>query len=566
MEGSRGCGTEPSADEPTACAPARSFAAWSAKVASKYEQHAAAPSKSERRYERRAKEAAAGALAAMAVAEAAEAAAAAAATVEEKEAAAEEKEVAEEEEAAADAELAASIVEQGRGVAVGIAEKHVDDGAQRASRESSTRSRESSSWEIASRESSTPSSVLADGGGGGRDDGGSGSGGRDDGSGQGGGRHGKSVRRVGELAVLRSSAHRAAYSRGRKSDPGPRAIHGELPGEIRSLARLSYDPQRYDLRGAVSSLLAGIGGGIGCFDPSPAATAASDAAAGATSAVTSESTSAATSGSISATSAATSLSISAATLGSTSAARGEAPADASGSSRGTTVSELPPLERFRVPPAALRGSAGSCAEAQQQLAEALSADGRLLAAFVALVEEVVAPHLKRRLDAALRRQAEEAGGAHGAVEAAGDAVEGMGKRGSGMATATAPTAFYYQYPPTLRLQPGRSTRHVRPHCDAEYGHQPGEVNFWMPLTSLSQTRTTLWVESKPGADDASPINVDFGEIVAFHGSLCRHHVPPNTSDCTRVSLDFRIGVEGYYDPGWSMRGTLEDHNRRRVLL
>ena len=33
-----------------------------------------------------------------------------------------------------------------------------------------------------------------------------------------------------------------------------------------------------------------------------------------------------------------------------------------------------------------------------------------------------------------------------------------------------------------------------------------------------------------------------------------------------MSLDFRIGVEGYFDPAWMMRGTKADHNRREVLL
>jgi hypothetical protein len=31
--------------------------------------------------------------------------------------------------------------------------------------------------------------------------------------------------------------------------------------------------------------------------------------------------------------------------------------------------------------------------------------------------------------------------------------------------------FWYQRPPTLRIQPGPSSRHVRAHHDAEYGHQ-----------------------------------------------------------------------------------------------
>ena len=87
-----------------------------------------------------------------------------------------------------------------------------------------------------------------------------------------------------------------------------------------------------------------------------------------------------------------------------------------------------------------------------------------------------------------------------------------------------PVTFYCQHPPTLRLQPGRSrlaagsiqltSKREHPvifttgrscrrlshnlvrarrsrmlHADEKFGHQPGEVNFWMPLTDYALTRT-----------------------------------------------------------------------------
>ena len=93
-----------------------------------------------------------------------------------------------------------------------------------------------------------------------------------------------------------------------------------------------------------------------------------------------------------------------------------------------------------------------------------------------------------------------------------------------------PLTFHVQRPPTLRLQPGPSAFTVRPHRDAEYGHQPGELNFWVPLTDAvchtglklsrsqagllltrfeprlgqARTRTTLWAETEPGAADYQP--------------------------------------------------------------
>lgn len=139
------------------------------------------------------------------------------------------------------------------------------------------------------------------------------------------------------------------------------------------------------------------------------------------------------------------------------------------------------------------------------------------------------------------------------------------------------TAFYYQRPPTLRIQPGPARAIVRAHHDAEYGHQFGELNFWLPLTS-SKTGVDLFCESAHGKGDYRPLKAEYsvasqeaagegvGEIVVFHGSSCRHYVNANHTDFTRVSLDFRVGVEGYFDPKWMMVGTTDDHSRRKVVL
>ena len=57
------------------------------------------------------------------------------------------------------------------------------------------------------------------------------------------------------VAVLRSSAHRAAYSRARKADAGPRMPHGPLPPSAVAEATLRYDATLYDLRGEVRRML-----------------------------------------------------------------------------------------------------------------------------------------------------------------------------------------------------------------------------------------------------------------------------------------------------------------------
>jgi len=130
-----------------------------------------------------------------------------------------------------------------------------------------------------------------------------------------------------------------------------------------------------------------------------------------------------------------------------------------------------------------------------------------------------------------------------------------------------PTTFSYQYPPTLRIQPGPSQQFRRTHRDAEYGHQVGELNFWMPLTNYSQmTQTTLWVESQPDADDYQPLAIDYGSIAMFHGTLCRHKVPANSSSFTRISMDFRIGIGEFYDRDWHLDGVKMEHGRREAIL
>jgi len=196
------------------------------------------------------------------------------------------------------------------------------------------------------------------------------------------------------------------------------------------------------------------------------------------------------------------------------------------------------MENFTIPPQSLNHrKGGQVAEAQDVLSHRISTDEVFLDTFDRIVMEVVLPWLKERL------------------------VE-CGYVGSD----TVETTFYYQRPPTLRLQPGPSRAVVKPHCDSIYGHQDGELNFWLPLMNNDLTGTYLWAESMPNKGDYHPLKVQYGEIAAFHGSYCRHYVPANETSRTRASLDFRVGIQGLFDPDWSMIGTRADHNRCKVTL
>ena len=179
---------------------------------------------------------------------------------------------------------------------------------------------------------------------------------------------------------------------------------------------------------------------------------------------------------------------------------------------------------------------GQCESAQRYLSEAVSSNEDFLHIFDELVSEVVLPYLKDRLISV------------------------------GATTRSESITFYYQRPPTLRLQPGPAWAQVKAHNDAEYGHQYGEINFWVPLTDRSQTGVDLWCETNFKSNDYHAIPSKVGEMIAFHGSSCRHYVNTNSSVFTRVSFDFRVGVQGFFDPDWEMKGTNDDHTRRSLTL
>ena len=102
------------------------------------------------------------------------------------------------------------------------------------------------------------------------------------------------------------------------------------------------------------------------------------------------------------------------------------------------------------------------------------------------------------------------------------------------------------------------------HADSQYGHQDGEVNFWMPLTRIDET-STLWAESAPDKGDWYPFwPLERGECWRFPGTLCRHFTKPNVSGRTRVSIDFRCSVGSCYDKEWRRRGNPKEEERHEM--
>ncbi len=75
--------------------------------------------------------------------------------------------------------------------------------------------------------------------------------------------------------------------------------------------------------------------------------------------------------------------------------------------------------------------------------------------------------------------------------------------------------------------------------DEDHRHPKGEINFMLAITECLDNNTT-WVETVPGKNDFSPLNMDYGEFYMFNGNECLHGNKFNDSDNTRISFDFRI--------------------------
>jgi len=111
----------------------------------------------------------------------------------------------------------------------------------------------------------------------------------------------------------------------------------------------------------------------------------------------------------------------------------------------------------------------------------------------------------------------------------------------------AETKLLYASFPCVRIQQPCDFHTIRAHVDTMYLHPHGSLNAWLPLTT-TRGANSLHVESEPGREDFAPIELSLGELAIFDGARCSHFTVANTSDETRVSLDFRVVPGCAYDP------------------
>jgi hypothetical protein len=108
-----------------------------------------------------------------------------------------------------------------------------------------------------------------------------------------------------------------------------------------------------------------------------------------------------------------------------------------------------------------------------------------------------------------------------------------------------------QQRPTFRVHYPGATAVREFHTDAEYHHQTGVLNYWLPLTPCSGNNS-LWVESIPGLGDYMPVVAQVGEFVQFNAVQLKHGNMPNDTSFTRVSMDFRVVPASQYRDNWKV--------------
>jgi hypothetical protein len=99
---------------------------------------------------------------------------------------------------------------------------------------------------------------------------------------------------------------------------------------------------------------------------------------------------------------------------------------------------------------------------------------------------------------------------------------------------------YVQRIPTFRVHLRNSLAVGTWHRDREFGHDPAEVNYWVPFTA-AYGNNTVWI-------DGSPVAAQYGEVIVFDGANMLHGNVINDTPHSRVSIDFRTLDRDLYRP------------------
>lgn len=105
--------------------------------------------------------------------------------------------------------------------------------------------------------------------------------------------------------------------------------------------------------------------------------------------------------------------------------------------------------------------------------------------------------------------------------------------------------WLYQRVPTFRVQLPGNVAVGELHTDADYGHQPGEITCWIPLTQAWGTNS-LWYHDAEQLEARSLVARP-GDFILFDGVKTMHGNVINSTGVTRVSMDLRVVPRSFYD-------------------
>ncbi|MDT0346412.1 streptomycin biosynthesis protein StrG [Streptomyces litchfieldiae] len=100
--------------------------------------------------------------------------------------------------------------------------------------------------------------------------------------------------------------------------------------------------------------------------------------------------------------------------------------------------------------------------------------------------------------------------------------------------------FYIQRVPTFRVHLRNSVAVGSWHRDSDFGHDPSETNYWVPMTR-AYGNNTVWIEGEP-------VSAEYGDVIEFDGANLWHGNVVNDTETSRVSMDFRTIPRASYRP------------------
>lgn len=77
--------------------------------------------------------------------------------------------------------------------------------------------------------------------------------------------------------------------------------------------------------------------------------------------------------------------------------------------------------------------------------------------------------------------------------------------------------------------------------DNDWHESIKEDNYYLPFTNAYETNT-IWFETQEDKGDFIPMDCDYGQIIKWDGTNLSHGNKINTTEDTRISMDFRVAA------------------------